>query len=530
MTTPSDPTPASTPDVAAWFEIPTMEAWEAEARRTLRGRDPSQLASRLPEGFSVPVLHGPADVGPLGPVDASPWRRGEGGIARRSTGWTVGVSIDSGALSTDLELAAAAVQGGAAALVWTLPAGAEAWPSALASHLAAADLPLPELLGDGAPHPQIAAFVVDTAPCAEAGGTAVHELALLLAEGAALLRAGAITGRSTVRMAVQRDTFVEIAKLRAARWAWAKLMAAAGQGEDAQRLRLVVMPARSTWTTIDPWINQLRGGHGVFVAAVAGADVVVQPCWDRALGVPEPSAARLAATTQAVLRDEAALSSVADPAGGSWYVEHLTERLAREAWSLFQAVEAEGGIEVVRATTWADRIAAAASRAEGDAATRRQGIVGVSLFPLADEATLARKPAPLAARRPSAPWEALRARGQAASPAVWLLTLGARWQAREGFCRPLVEAAGFVASTGPVTSLPPGWTGGVVLCGDDADYADAVPTALAACPLAAFRVLAGAPGDAEAGWRALGLTHTLARGDNMVTKLSDLLTAAGVSA
>ncbi len=507
-----------------------MEAWEAEARRTLRGRDPSQLASRLPEGFSVPVLHGPGEVGPLGPVDASPWRRGDGGLDRRSTGWTVGVSIDSGTLSTDLELAAAAVHGGATALVWTLPAGAEAWPNSLAQHLGAAGLPMPELLGDGVPHAQIASFVVDTVPCAEAGGTAVHELALLLAEGAALLRAGGVAERATVRMAVQRDTFVEIAKLRAARWAWAKLMAAAGQGEAARRIRLVVMPARSAWTAIDPWINQLRGGHGVFVGAVAGADVVVQPCWDRALGVSEPAAARLAATTQAVLRDEAALSSVADPAGGAWYVEHLTERLAREAWALFQAVEAEGGIEGVRNTTWADRLGAAASRAQTDAATRRQGIVGVSLFPLANEVTPVREPAPLAARRPSAPWEALRSRGHAASPEVWLLTLGTRWQAREGFCRPLFEAAGFVARTGAVAELPSEWTGGVVLCGDDADHADAVPTALAACAHASFRALAGAPGEAEAGWRSLGLTHTLARGDDMVTKLSDLLTAAGVSA
>src|SRR5690606_18268455 len=132
-----------------------------------------------------------------------------------------------------------------------------------------------------------------------------------------------------LRLSVGDDTFVELAKLRAARLLAARVGEVVGVSPP---VRLHAVGSRSLLTRHDPWTNLLRASHQAFVGALAGADLVTVVPWDRVLGRPSAHARRLAATTHAVLRHEGHLDAVADPAAGAWYVEALTERLAAAAW------------------------------------------------------------------------------------------------------------------------------------------------------------------------------------------------------
>lgn len=551
----------------ATFEVPTLEAWRA-AVRAGTGKDAAALSTRLPDDLLVPVLSTADDaVGGLGAVDSFPYRRGDGGLGRRETGWRVGAWIDTGSLDHDLTLAEAAVLGGATALRWSVPRPAAASLAALAARVGTQV----RLVADGATAAEIAAagfegavvadvareaslgkpaagvrpWAVDTVPVAEAGGAAVQELAWLLASGAELLRAldregrgpDALVGRVVLHVAVQDETFAEVAKLRAVRWLWAKLVGAAGGSPDAARAELVAVSSRAALSVADPWTNVLRASHAAFVGAVAGADVVVPACWDRALGAPEAAAARLSATLQAVLRDESRLADVADPAGGAWLVESLTDRLARAAWETFREIEASGGALAVRESWFADRVAAARRGRDEAVATRRRGLVGVSVSanPIETLATLPERPsAPLAAARASAPWEALRSRVEAVAPTVVLALLGdaTRWRAREGFCRPLLEAGGFRVVSAPLVdgrlASPPPSPWGVVLCGHDDDYPAAFASFAASAKGAGFVAVAGRPGDHEAAFRAAGLTHAVVAGKDVLALLGQLAAAVGV--
>ena len=98
------------------------------------------------------------------------------------------------------------------------------------------------------------------------------------------------------------------------------------------------------YTRRDPYVNLLRGTVAGFAAGVGGADAVTVPPFDAALGASTPFSRRIARNTQSLLVMEAHLARVIDPAGGSWFVESLTDALARAAWAFFQELEAAGGV------------------------------------------------------------------------------------------------------------------------------------------------------------------------------------------
>jgi methylmalonyl-CoA mutase len=242
--------------------------------------------------------------------------------------------------------------------------------------------------------PGVRALAVDTGIYADAGATGAYELALSIATGAAYLRAAEAAGLAPADGAAQLeftlsvgpDQFLEIAKLRAHRRLWARVLEVAGVEADRRRSVLVGRTAWWALSAVDPWVNMLRGTTAAFAAAAGGADAVTVLPFDAALGTDGELGRRIARNTQLILQDESALSRVADPGGGSWYVEALTDQLAQAAWTHVQEIERAGGVlAVLLDGSLAERLTEHAVERDAGVASRARLLTGVNAFPLLDE-------------------------------------------------------------------------------------------------------------------------------------------------
>lgn len=276
--------------------------------------------------------------------------------------------------------------------------------------------------------PGVRALAVDALPYHEAGGSAAEELGLSLATGVAYLRAltGAGSGSSALgvqaalgqlefRYAATADQFLTIAKFRAARRLWARIAEACGAPEaGAQRQHAVTSPVMMTRR--DPWVNMLRTTVACMAAGVGGADSVTVLPFDHELGLPDAFARRISRNTSTILLEESHLARVIDPAGGSYYVEQLTDELAHAAWEFFQEIEKAGGLAAtLRSGLVADRLAATWAERSKKLAKRREPITGVSEFPLLSEKPSTASP-PRRPDRRAAPRTARRGVRGAARP------------------------------------------------------------------------------------------------------------------
>lgn len=402
--------------------------------------------------------------------------------------------------------------------------------------------------------PGVRALTVDALPYHEAGGSAAEELGASLATGVAYLRQ--LTGAGLdvddacrqleFRYAATADQFLTIAKLRAARRLWARVAEVCGVSPEASAQRQHAVTSTVMMTRRDPWVNMLRTTVAGLSAGVGGADAVTVLPFDAALGVSDAFARRIARNTQSVLLEESHLSKVIDPAGGSWYVERLTDELARAAWAFFQDIEGAGGqAAALRSGMLADRLAATWARRSEDLARRREPITGVSEFPHLAEAPVDREPAPAPVggglprvRRDDA-YERLRSRSDAhlaASgdrPKVLLAGFGpvAAHTARVAFAANLFQAGGIepVQETVDAESAAGVFAGSgariAVLCSSDAVYGEQAAAVAAALKSAgALRVyLAGKPGERREEFEAAGVDSFVFAGCDAVEVLSSAL-------
>lgn len=244
--------------------------------------------------------------------------------------------------------------------------------------------------------PGLRSIGVDVSWCGHAGGTAVQELACMLASAGESLRALAerglapdlVAGKMLVRFSVGTDFFMEIAKFRAARGLWAHLIRACCEGGGGDAEKLCQHATTSIWeqSALDPYVNLLRATSEAFSAVIGGVDGLTVDPFDTVFGLPNEFSRRIARNIQLVLRDEAHLMEVVDPAGGSWLVESLTKDLADKAWAQFQEMETHGGLiaQLRDGQLRTDLLDAAAAKKE-KLAQRREVKVGVNQYANLDE-------------------------------------------------------------------------------------------------------------------------------------------------
>ena len=378
-----------------------------------------------------------------------------------------------------------------------------------------------------------------------AGGTPAQELGFALAAAVTYLRALSLNGftlddaRAAIgfRLAADADEFVSLAKFRALRLLWARVLQACGLASKSAWIH-----AESAWRTMtarDPYVNVMRGVIAAFAAGLGGADSVSVLPFTQAIGLPDSLARRLARNTQLVLLQESHLGFVADPAAGAGVFEAVTLALCEKAWALFQSFEAAGGAaQVLRRDDFQRAVGEAAAKLMRDVGCLKAPLTGVSAHPDLTEAKAEVLPAtppsfaypgeavatPATPLRLAEAFERFRDASDAAlardgaRPRVFLATIGALAAHGRGlgFARELFEAGGFETPADPLGANDPdevaarfaaGGAPVVCLCGSDDAYGEAPERFAAALKQAGARfvALAGKPGEREAAWRAAGV-------------------------
>ena len=556
-----------------------LATWRARVERELGAKPFDKLIAHTLDGLAIEPLYATAPA-----VDAGTTREARG-VGRSTARWRVTEAIHSGGVKAINDIALAAVADGADAL-WIGQRAA----SALASHRA-----LDEALGgidtreidvfvdagaDGAelsrgdsvsganvladpvgalarqgglakayssvsssladlvlerPRPLLAS----TSPYHHAGASAVTELGLLTAT---LVVYADIGGAKVIEIDASPDLFVTIAKVRAVRVLAAKVAAALGRA--FQRPLLVGTTSRRRLSTLDPHTNAVRATVESAGLAMGGVDLLITLPFD-ALGAGggSESARKLGRHTQLALREESLLGEVLDAAGGAYYLESLTDELARKAWDVMREVERRGGLGTALESGWVGETIGKERDARRTAiGKRREVMVGVNDFARSDEVVEApvgeTDGAPsggLHLDRDARGFEQLRERASAlrasgAGPRATVVCLGdpTDARAREGFARRFLETGGFAVSstTWSHDAAPePSETDVVCLASSDARYAELGGAAVLGARLAYPRarvVIAGrksALGEASTGV----VDGEIYLGSNALETLSSLL-------
>ena len=401
----------------------------------------------------------------------------------------------------------------------------------------------------------IRTFVADGTVFHADGAGDAQELAYAVAAGLEYVRALVSAGLSAAdalrqvsfRLAATDDQFASIAKFRAGRLMWARVAELLGAPEVGGAPQHAVTSS-AMMSRRDPWVNMLRTTLAAFGAGVGGATSVTVLPFDASVpgGLESTSrsfAARIARNTQLLLLEESHLGHVVDPAGGSWYVESLTDSLAEAAWSALQTIEAEGGLTAaISSGTVAGAIARVREARDADIARRTAPITGVSEFPNLDEQPLDASRRGGDDYRYGRAFEDLRDRSDAhleatgSRPTVLIAGLGpqAETTPRVTFVANLL-AAGGIEARNPIVTEAAQYAEAhqgeqiAVLCGADKRYATEGPGAVRALRDAGVSTvyLAGAekgfPSDAADrpdGYLALGI--------DAVAALTTLLDQLGV--
>ena len=224
----------------------------------------------------------------------------------------------------------------------------------------------------------------------EAGASADLELAYTLADGLEYLRTGVaagldvdkLAGRMSFFFAIGMNFFTEIAKLRAARLLWSKIVHAFG-AKDPKSLALRTHCQTSGWSLAaqDPYNNVVRTCLEALAAVLGGTQSLHTNALDEAIALPTEFSARIARNTQLILQEESHVTHVADPLAGSHYVEWLTDTLAKKAWALIQEVEGLGGMtKAIEAGLPKLRIEESAARRQAAIDSQAETIVGVNKY------------------------------------------------------------------------------------------------------------------------------------------------------
>jgi methylmalonyl-CoA mutase len=460
--------------------------------------------------------------------------------------------------------------------------------------------------------PQLHTIAVKGDVYHNAGATATQELGHVIATLVCYieemktrgLSPADVLARVRIHLAVGSDYFMEISKIRAARWLWSKIAATYG-GESAP---VHIHGSTSRWnkTTYDAHTNMLRVTSEAFAAVVGGVDSLHIGPFDEISGKTDDFSRRIARNVHTILREECGLDRVIDPAGGSNYIEWLTDRMAAKSWEIFQGIESRGGMLACLESGSIQQSVEDVSNAKFQNIRRRKDkIVGANMYPdlkgkklavltpecksakappavprpapvtasagsaMVEQAVAAAKEGaskasiavatgladgtgaptirPLPARRAAEEYEALRDASAAfaaetgAAPAILQLNIGpsGRYRLRADWTASFFEAAGFAVDgardfpeVGAAVKATAASTAGIaVITSDDATYQTSVLPLAAAVKFTRPDItllVAGAPGENEAAWRAAGVDDFVNVRSNNYELNHQLLKGAGV--
>lgn len=401
------------------------------------------------------------------------------------------------------------------------------------------------LLGETRRSPRLSALLADGSIYHDAGASQAQELAATLATALAYLRAAEerdiapadALEKIAFRLAADADQFMTLAKFRALRLLIARLAEAASLEPVTGPIQAIT--SFRMLTVRDPWVNMLRNTMACASAAFAGADTITVLPFTAAFAKPDAFAHRMARNTQIVLQEESHLGHVRDPAGGAWFVERLTHDLAQHAWTLFQEIEAGGGMaQALIDGSLAARIEAQAQAREERLAQGETAITGVSAFPHLQADNVNGEPLdqPLPAnvngvratalppRRLSLPFERLRDAAEAAAcktttaaPKVFLAALGepAQFSARATWVGnffaagglDMIDVGGFSDTRNLGAAFAESGASIVCLCGTDDSYETFGEAAAGVLKEAGAKLvlLAGRPGPNAQALRSAGV-------------------------
>ena len=358
------------------------------------------------------------------------------------------------------------------------------------------------------------------------GSTIVEELAFTLSAGhdylVRLTDAGldvdAAARKLRFSFSVSSNYFMEIAKFRAARMLWANIVKGYGPAKNcACKMQIHAETSRWNQTVYDPYVNMLRGTTEAMSATIAGVHSLEVMPFDASFENPTEFSKRIARNVELLLKHESHFDQVVDPAGGSYYIENLTDSIANEAWKLFREIEEKGGYTAAYESGFiVERVKASAAAKDKNIATRREILLGANQYPnftevAGKELTEAAVTRPvsegntLAPYRGSMAFEAMRLHVDRSgkAPKAFMLTCGslAMARARAQFSCNFFACAGIkVIDNTFFKSIEEGVKAAleskaeiVVVCASDDDYAEAAPKVKELLGDKAILVVAGAP-------------------------------------
>ncbi|GAO29279.1 methylmalonyl-CoA mutase small subunit [Geofilum rubicundum] len=396
-----------------------------------------------------------------------------------------------------------------------------------------------------------------------AGSSIVQELAFALSAGNEYLSQLTDRGLSINEAAkslrftfsVGSNFFMEIAKLRAGRMLWATIVNAyKPAGNEATKMVVHCETSEFNKTIYDPYVNMLRTQTEAMSAALGSChSLTVQP-FDKVFRTPNEFSERIARNQQLLLKEESYLSMIVDPGAGSYYIENLTDSIAREAWKLFVEIEEKGGyLSALKAGTIQAQIKASATEKSKAFASRKEIFLGTNQYPNAAETmadaieagVVARPKAeagdvePIQLFRGAEAFEALRLATEksAKRPKVFMLTYGhlamrlARSQFSANFfgCAgyEIIDNLGFATVEEGVEAALKAKADIVVLCSSDEEYTNAAPAAFEKLNGKAQFVVAGAPACMDE-LKSKGIEHFVHVRSNVLETLQGFNNVLGV--
>jgi methylmalonyl-CoA mutase len=507
------------------FPPVSTEAWEEVIRKDMKGADyAKKLIWQTEEGLAVKPYYRAEDIAGLdylsAPPGALPYVRG----TRTAGDWRIREEIDATNLRKANQEALHAVAAGAEEISFHDAAVRDASDlSALLAnlqgipiHFQTCDEALVRLLAhnsgeapisadfDPLKNLNLAAEILHSAPPTlipfaihgdefeDLGANTVQEVGFTLAAGIDYLAemqerkvdVNRAASALSFSFAIGSNYFFQIAKLRAFRLLWARAVESFGGDREASKARISARTSRWNKTIYDPHVNVLRATTEAMSAAIGGADSIVVAPFDECYKEPDEASRRLARNTQILVKHEAALSRVSDPGGGAYYIEALTDFIAREGWKIMQGVEASGGYRKAQADGQIARSLDAARAAKEKAVLlRRRVFTGTNQNPNLSEKALDRIDEARASRGHRGPeiYERLRLRTErhvakgGKLPRFLLAEIGdsKMHAARSNFAANFFGCAGFEIVTKRyenVEQIDGSQFDAVVLCSSDPEY------------------------------------------------------------